>query len=69
MSVEVCEHFSEKVDGALTIDGYLKSYMSEDKKYLLFWDINYLQTFISQNHDDPRTICPGFPHYSSLQSF
>ena len=62
----VCEEVNSRVDGAATVDGYMKSYVSKHVDDLFFWDGEFLKSYIDGNKSDRKILLetPGTHFYN-----
>ena len=67
-ALKVCEEVNKRVDGAPTLEGFLKSSVSRDLEDLFFWDSKFLQSFIHAS-DANESALPGMHFYSKLKRF
>ena len=67
----VCEEVNSRVDGAATVDGYMKSYVSKHTDEFFFWDGKFLKEFIDNENKSQlnKTVSPGMNFYNFLLKF
>ena len=67
----VCEEVNRRVDGAETVDGYMKSYVSKHSDEFFFWDGKFLKEFIDNEKKSElnKTVTPGTNYYQHLLNF
>eukprot|EP00112_Aurelia_sp_Birch-Aquarium-sp1_P004821 Seg1546.11 transcript_id=Seg1546.11/GoldUCD/mRNA.D3Y31 product="hypothetical protein" protein_id=Seg1546.11/GoldUCD/D3Y31 len=63
---KVSNEVSQRIDGAVAPDGYLKSFVTNDEKSLFFWDQHHLKQFTERKQDE---IVPGHNYYLKVENF
>ena len=64
---KICEEVSDRIEGAVAPDGYLKSFVTPEHEELFFWDKEYLRRYIDEK--DKKKIVPGYHFYNKLDNF
>ena len=67
-ALKVAAEVSSRIDGAPTIDGFMKSYVSKDIPDLFFWDTLFLKAYLKKS-DEHRMEMPGCNFYNYLKKF
>ena len=65
---KVYDEVSERIDGAPTIDGSRKSYVSKHSPHFVFWDTSFLRAYLKAI-EEKRKDMQGFNFSSSLKLF
>ena len=63
---QVAKEVSDRIDGAVAPDGFMKSFVSSTADQLFYWDKHYLTDFMDRNNN---MIFPGHNYFSKIERF
>ena len=63
---QVAKEVSDRIDGAVAPDGFMKSCVSSTADQLFYWDKHYLTNFMDRNNN---MIFPGHSYFSKIERF